>query len=183
MCATILRDHGAEYARWAAGVDEGTAPLEILRAALSLPPPFRDFSEVVRRRLCEGVDRAMILLLRRERDLSDERRRARKADSQAVSARRDAAELEAALRAAEKAAEAEAAALGGRIGELHQQLAERAAECDDLRRRVADLEERLAARPNVSVPVLRLCLRAVVGGAIDRKVRRTARNLLSTIQG
>ncbi|XP_043236057.1 uncharacterized protein LOC122388744 [Amphibalanus amphitrite] len=204
ICATVLRDHGAEYARWAAKQD-GPASMEVLRAALLLPPPFRDLPEPARTRLADRADELGASLLSAETAIKAERRRAREAKGEALAARLDAADAEAALRAAERRAGAEIDLLQARIVELEaridtkeavvcRRIAELEAALDSaeagtgraraqvsgLEARVTQLTAELAACRGIIPEPVRWCLSAVADGRpLTHNLRRTARKVLN----
>ena len=203
ICATVLPDHGAEYARWAAKQD-GPASMEVLRAALLLPPPFRDLPEPARARLADRADELGASLLSAETAIKAERRRAREAKGEALAARLNAADAEAALRAAERRAGAEINRLQARIVELEARIdtkeavvcrriaeleaaldsaeagTERArAQVSGLEARVTRLTAELAACRGVVPEPVRWCLTAVADGRpLTHNLRRTARKVL-----
>ena len=174
MCATVLKEHG-EYAQWAMDTADTAKLLEVVRAALLPPPPFRDFPDVPRRRLAGLTDIVWARLRTREAALAAQLQKTREAEEATLADRLDAADAEAVLRSAERRVKARAA-------ELEAQIAHQAAKLAGLRQQVAELELAVAARPNVPKPLLLACLAAVVGGQINRYVRRTAGMIMTKIQ-
>ena len=185
MCATVLKEHGAEYAQWATNTADSGKLLEIIRAALLLPPPFRDFPDGPRRRLAGLTEVIWARLRTTEAALAAQLQKTREAEEAALAARLDAADAEAALRSAERRVEARAAALEAQVTRQAAELADlrqQVGEVAGLRQRVAELEGVVAARPNVNKRLLRACLAAVIGGQINRSVRRTAGTLFELIK-
>ena len=66
-CAGILRDHGPEYSGFVLGETSASGPLQVLRAALVMPPPFDDLPPAVRRSLACLAEKAVLTMEQLER--------------------------------------------------------------------------------------------------------------------
>ncbi|KAF0302995.1 hypothetical protein FJT64_025001 [Amphibalanus amphitrite] len=199
ICATVLRDHGPEYVRWATRRNGRTA-MEVVRAVLLLLPPLQDLPSEDRARLAGLVEHLGTQLRSSEAAVSEERRRARRAEEKAAAARRAAVDAEAARCAQESRARAETERLLERIASLEARVDGQEAEpcrqilsaeaaissaetrAEEARTQVHRLTAEVAARPPVQPQVLRQCLEAMVDNrSLSHVVRRTARKLLNKI--
>ncbi|XP_043228693.1 uncharacterized protein LOC122384926 [Amphibalanus amphitrite] len=206
ICATVLRDHGPEYVRWVTRQNGRTA-MEVVRAALLLPPPFQDLPSEDRARLAGLVEHLGAQLRSSEATASEERRRAKRAEEQAAAARRAAADAEAARCAQESRARAETERLLERIASLEARVdSQEAALCRQItsaeaaissaetqaeearaqilgfEAQIARLTAEVAARPTPQPLLLRRCLEVAAGvRSVNHDVRRTARKLLNKL--
>ena len=126
-CASMLREHGAAYRAFVRGETSSGGPLQVLRAALVMPPPFDHLSPAVRSSLVGLTERSMQKMEQLEATTSS-------------------------LRAEVGSLRQEAGAARDRVDTLEQELivawgkeAKLSSEADALRRRAAELQQLLEA--------------------------------------